>query len=142
MNFIEELIRNAQAKGEFDNLKGKGKPLKRDEHPLAGENKMAFKMVKEAGFTLPFIEEQKKLRAQLEEIKSNLLTAARSYTGDPFSTTRWKHAQRIFRAEAADYNKAARIYNLKAPHEKFHVLPLMIDRFIEQQQQKLDSSQP
>ena len=137
MNFLEEIIRNAQAKGEFDNLKGEGKPLKREEHPLAGENKMAFKMVKEAGFTLPFIEEQQKLRAQLEEIKNKLLTAGRSYTGDPFSTTRWKHAQRIFRAEAADYNKAARTYNLKAPHVKFHVHPLMIDRFIEQQEAEM-----
>ena len=131
MRFIEEMIRDAQAKGEFSNLKGKGQPLKREEHPLAGDKKMAYERVKEAGYTLAFLEEQKKLRADMEAIKDRLLQAARRYTGDRWSTMRWKHAVRIFREEAAEYNKAVRTYNLKAPHEKFHVLPLMVDWLVE-----------
>ncbi len=134
MNFIEELIRNAQAKGEFSNLKGKGKPLKREAHPLAGEQKMAYERVKEAGYTLPFLEQRQKLLGKVEATKDILVTAARNYMGDPWSEMRWKHAVRNFREEAAVLNKAIRNYNLKVPHEKFHVMPLMIDWLVEKHQ--------
>lgn len=134
MRFIEELIRNAQAKGEFSDLKGKGKPLKRKEHPLAGDKEMAYERVKEAGYTLAFLEERKHLRARVDETKEILATAARAFMGDPWSTMRWKHAERTFRAEAKELNKLIRDYNLKAPHEKFHVMPLMVDWFVEKYQ--------
>ena len=131
MKFIEELIRDAQARGEFKNLKGNGKPLKREEHPLAGDKKMAYERVKEAGYTLPFLEERQKLQAKSDKLKEGLATAARLYTGDRWTTMRWKHTERTFRAEAAELNKLIRTFNLKAPHEKFHVMPLMIDWFVD-----------
>ena len=53
----EQKIRDAMARGEFDNLPGKGKPLPPDE--LAGvpeELRMAYKVIKNAGCLPPEVE--------------------------------------------------------------------------------------
>jgi DnaJ family protein C protein 28 len=46
---IEEQIRAAQERGDFDNLPGAGKPLKLDDNPYAGERALAFHLLKENG---------------------------------------------------------------------------------------------
>jgi len=47
---VEDLINEAIANGEFDNLKGKGKPLdlEEDQH-IPPELRMAYRMLKRAG---------------------------------------------------------------------------------------------
>ncbi len=46
-NAIEEQIRAAQERGDFDNLPGAGKPLKLDENPYAGDRAMAFHLLQQ-----------------------------------------------------------------------------------------------
>ena len=59
---IEEHIRQAMQAGKFDDLPGKGKPLSLDENPLADpEWQLAFHMLKDAGFSLPWIESLKEI---------------------------------------------------------------------------------
>ena len=55
---IEEHLRKAIEEGKFDNLPGKGKPLHLDEaNPHADpEWELAYHMLKECGFSLPWIE--------------------------------------------------------------------------------------
>lgn len=50
--FVEEKIKEAVKNGEFDNLPGKGKPLDlTDDMPgLSSELKMAYKVLKNAGY--------------------------------------------------------------------------------------------
>lgn len=76
----ERRIREAQERGEFDNLKGAGKPLNLDNNPYAGEWELGFHMLKQAGYTLPWIELGKEieadraaLRALLESCSARLL---------------------------------------------------------------------
>lgn len=48
---IEDLIKRAQERGEFDNLSGMGKPLPKDEFEhLPPEMRMAARILKNAGF--------------------------------------------------------------------------------------------
>ena len=48
--FVEDKIRTAQAEGVFDNLPGKGKPLKLDDDNGVPEDlRLAFKVLKNAG---------------------------------------------------------------------------------------------
>ena len=55
---IDEHIRKAQQEGKFDDLPGKGKPLKLEDDPHADPAwQLAFRMLKEAGYSLPWIEE-------------------------------------------------------------------------------------
>lgn len=46
---IEEQIRAAQERGDFDNLPGAGKPLQIDENPYAGDRALAFHLLQQNG---------------------------------------------------------------------------------------------
>jgi hypothetical protein len=66
----EEKIREAQAKGEFDNLPGKGKPLNLDEdNHVPQELKIAYKILKNSGYIPPELELQKEINTTLDLLK-------------------------------------------------------------------------
>ncbi len=49
ISLIEEKIRQAEARGEFDNLPGAGKPLALDENPYAGDRALGYSLLKSHG---------------------------------------------------------------------------------------------
>ena len=54
---VEERIKNAQKKGDFNNLPGSGKPLDLDDNSCVAEDlRLAYKILKNADFTPPEIE--------------------------------------------------------------------------------------
>ena len=58
----EKKIREAQEKGEFDNLSGQGKPLDFTEWDRVPEElRLAYKILKNAGYTPPEIELKKEI---------------------------------------------------------------------------------
>ena len=63
---IDRLIREAQERGEFDNLPGAGKPLSVE--PWKDEWGMAHHVLKQAGETLPWIA----LGKEIEEYREQL----------------------------------------------------------------------
>ena len=69
---VEERIAQAQRRGEFDNLKGAGKPLpKEDLSNIPEELRLAYRILKNADCLPPEIELKKEIRqteALLEEI--------------------------------------------------------------------------
>lgn len=59
---VEERIKTAQKKGAFDNLEGKGKPFVLEPaHPAPDDCRLAYKMLKNAGYLPPEIELKKKI---------------------------------------------------------------------------------
>jgi hypothetical protein len=67
---VEEIIRDAMARGEFDDLPGQGKPLDLDAYFAAPEDlRLAYSMLKNAGY-LPqeaeLLRQMGQLRAQLD----------------------------------------------------------------------------
>ncbi len=67
----EERIKQAIKDGEFDDLKGKGKPLELKEDPFVPEElRLAYKILKNAGFLPPELELRKEI-ATLEELLEN-----------------------------------------------------------------------
>ncbi len=63
----EQRIREAQKKGDFDNLPGSGKPLKLDDDSRVPEDlRLAYKMLKNGGFVPPEIEVKKEIRQTRE----------------------------------------------------------------------------
>jgi hypothetical protein len=70
---VEEIIREAVARGEFDNLPGKGKPLNLDDYfALPEDERAAFKLLKDAGF----VPEEVQLLRDINELKKGLAAAA------------------------------------------------------------------
>jgi hypothetical protein len=58
--FAEEVILKAQKEGEFDNLEGRGRPLRLEDDSMVPEDcRMAYKLLKNSGHVPPELEEQK-----------------------------------------------------------------------------------
>ena len=58
----EERIKAAMERGEFDNLRGRGKPLVLDDDSqIPPELRMAYKILKNSGHAPPEVEEQKEI---------------------------------------------------------------------------------
>ncbi len=75
----EERIREAIQRGEFDNLPGKGKPIKlEDDSHIAPELRIAHKILKNAGCLPPEIELKKEIQTT-EELLSGIKDTQEKY---------------------------------------------------------------
>jgi hypothetical protein len=69
---VEQKILAAMERGEFDDLPGQGRPLDLREDPLVPEElRMAYRLLKNAGFIPPELEAQKEIR-DLEHLTQGL----------------------------------------------------------------------
>jgi hypothetical protein len=76
---VEERIRRAQKKGEFENLEGTGEPLNlADYQAVAEELRLAYKILKNADCLPPEIEIKKEIH-QTEELLSGMTDTAKRY---------------------------------------------------------------
>ena len=68
---IEQIIRDGMARGEFDNLKGKGKPLNLDDYFNTPEDvRMGFSILKSNDFVPEEIERLKEIAELRERLKT------------------------------------------------------------------------
>lgn len=130
MKYIDEMIQEAQKRGDFSNLDGEGKPLDLSENPYDKETRLAYNIVKKSGFTLGFIAQRKTLEALIEKELDTLARSARKHQRGPFAALRWQKSEDHFRQAAAEINRQIRSYNLKAPRQQFHLFPLDIEQEI------------
>jgi hypothetical protein len=65
---IDKIIREAQARGEFDNLPGKGKPLPLQHDPTPPELQMAYTMLHNAGYIPTEVQWLKDIDALKDEL--------------------------------------------------------------------------
>ena len=76
---VEERIRRAQKKGEFDNLDGFGKPLAFNDDMCVSEDlRMAYKILKNADCLPPEIELKKEIQ-QAEDLLGDMQDTAEKY---------------------------------------------------------------
>lgn len=134
-SWIDQQVREAQERGEFDNLPGKGKPLDLTPNPYAQDRELAYKILKDAGYAPEWIELDKVIRGKLERARAAL---ARSWTwrqarlaelavrSDSWATAEraravdvWQRAVAAFEAEVETLNREIRDLNLKVPSARF-----------------------
>ncbi len=137
---VEEHLRKAMAEGKFDNLPGKGKPLNLGENnPHADpEWELAYKMLKEAGYSLPWIELIKEIEKEIEMARSDLkrawdwqLEAKQDAQSLMHAKAEWERAAEAFRTKVAELNKRIRDYNLQVPNARFQRPILSFDYEVE-----------
>jgi hypothetical protein len=76
---VEERIRKAQKKGEFDNLEGNGKPLNLlNDQTVAEELRLAYKILKNADCLPPEIELKNEIR-QTEDLLCAMTETTEKY---------------------------------------------------------------
>ena len=63
----EKAIRESQERGEFDGLSGQGRPLPETDDPYMPETlRMAYKVLKNAGYIPKEVEDQREIRSLIE----------------------------------------------------------------------------
>ncbi len=133
----ERLIREAMERGEFDNLPFRGQRLPLDDDVRAGDNRLAFHVLRNAGVAPPWIEADKEARRQLEARDLLLQRAARTHT--PAGRTR-------LRAELARIVEAANIaidrLNAEAPSPAQHRRRLRLDAELAELDRRVETLQP
>lgn len=72
LKIAEQRIREAQEKGDFDNLPGEGEPLNlQDDRNIPEDLRLAHKILKNADCLPPELDEKKKIR-QMEDMLDNI----------------------------------------------------------------------
>ena len=123
---IENQIMEAQRQGKFDNLPGHGKPLDLLENPFEDPAiRMAHRLLKDNGFTLPWIEAGKQIDLDLEKTLKKLTNAWDWYTAlgqqpvDAAALEKWEQAKAGFLEEVQRINKRIKAFNLQIPLSQF-----------------------
>lgn len=139
MSKVEEHIRRAMQEGKFDNLPGNGKPLRLNENPHEDPDwRLAHHILRENGFTLPWIESLQQIETELEAARTALLCAwsLRQAAGTAAETpafpaeSGWRRAVNLFHQQIEDVNKLIADYNLEVPLDRFQKRPLNAAREI------------
>ncbi|OGN89180.1 MAG: hypothetical protein A2Y88_04075 [Chloroflexi bacterium RBG_13_48_10] len=125
---IEALLRKAMEEGKFDNLPGKGKPLHLDENNPYTESdwELAYHILKEGGYTLPWIETLHEIENDLDDARQELLRAW-NWRKAPLSAdlpviyvnAEWEGALEVFQDKLTGLNQRIRDYNLEVPNACF-----------------------
>jgi DnaJ family protein C protein 28 len=129
---IEEHIRKAIEDGQFDDLPGKGKPIRWDENPFVEADwQLAFRMLRDAGFALPWMETRKEIETQLDAARAGLKRAwewkqSAMAAGQPpaFVEGEWQRALGAFREQITEINQHIFDYNLEVPLSRFQRQPV------------------
>ena len=67
----EQRIKEAQERGDFDNLPGAGKPLElEDDSNIPEELRMAYKLLRNAGYVPPEVAERKEVESILDLLET------------------------------------------------------------------------
>jgi DnaJ family protein C protein 28 len=134
-SWVDQQIREAQDRGVFDQLPGKGRPLDLTPNPYAQEQEMAFKILRDAGYAPEWIELDKVIRGKLErslamlarrwewrELRLGELAVCSSEQSE-LERLRveagWQRAVAAFEAEVEGINREIAELNLKVPGPRF-----------------------
>lgn len=118
----ERLIREAQERGEFDQLPLHGKPLPDRRNPYAGEMALAYEMLGNAGVAPPWIEADKDARDGLGRRDAIVKRAGRS------QALMRRTLHREMAAAVSRYNDAVIRLNASAPGPRQHRQPMVLSR--------------
>ena len=137
---IEEHLRKAIEEGKFDNLPGKGKPLHLDDinpHGDAGWE-LAYHILKESGYTLPWIETLHEIENDIDAARKELRRAWKwrmiylsADVPENKASAEWERSQSAFKDKLVSLNKHIRDYNLQVPNARFQRPVLDFERELE-----------
>ena len=137
-SLIDKKIREGIEQGDFDNLSGKGVPIDLSENPFEDPDwRTAYRMLRNAGFAPPWIEERKLIEAELEEARIQLMRAwtvvknARGTENERAARARWEKARSSFQKQVDELNRSVAAWNLKVPGAGFHRKRINAEREIE-----------
>lgn len=141
-DFIDEQIREAEARGAFDNLAGFGKPLKLEENVYAGDRSMGYNLLKSNGYAPAEVELVKEIRSERERAEAKLARLVqrskmlRMRRIPPFASekrafnTAVENATLEYERTLREINKKILTLNLTAP-SAMHQVALPIEELVQ-----------
>uniref|UniRef100_A0A8C5RXE6 DnaJ heat shock protein family (Hsp40) member C28 n=1 Tax=Laticauda laticaudata TaxID=8630 RepID=A0A8C5RXE6_LATLA len=116
---VEDLIQESMAKGDFDNLSGKGKPLRKfsDCPHIDPMTHNLNRILIDNGYQPEWILIQKEIRETIEKLRKTII-ASRNKVGDPMTIQKemqWKEVCEEFRENIKILNKRINDFNLVVP---------------------------
>ena len=141
---VDKAIREAFERGEFENLAGSGKPLDLGDNPFTPRDwRLAYKILKDAGVSPDWIEQDKEIRAESRVLSAILdrnarwirERSARAGTLTPEKMiAEYEHVAQVreqtctqFRERATALNRQIDTFNLQVPSSRLHHARIRID---------------
>ncbi len=129
---IEDLLQRAIREGKFNNLPGKGQPLRLDENPHADpEQRLANHLLQQNGFSLPWLELRQEIENEIESARRTLQQAWEYLSLQPAADSRqadYLRAVEAFNAQLGRLNQRISDYNLQVPLERFQMRQLNLQQ--------------
>ncbi len=123
---IDQLVGQGQAEGAFDNLQGTGKPLQLDDESMVPEeDRVGYRMLRNAGFAPPWIELQKTIREKRAQLDTWRETKTRHW--GRMSEWEQKRARIEYRDKLSELNRLIIHFNLKVPAAVGQMVLLKVD---------------
>lgn len=127
-NHVEKQIREAMERGDFDNLKGKGKPLDLTPRSADPALEMANKIVRDAGFAPAWVELEHEIETDQKKASDTLLRAWRwreAARGDAIEDpawleAEWRKSREAFEKQLRQINEKILSFNLQLPQPLLH----------------------
>ena len=134
---VEDQIQKAQQDGQFDNLRGRGKPLTHLDSDAFEQ------LVKEQGFRPHFVELDAEIRARIEVARQAvrhtyewvMQARAGGSVDRHYAQDEWRKALSIFDRRLAEINQLIQTFNLELPEPLRHLQRFPLKR--EEELQKL-----
>lgn len=114
----ERIIREAQERGDFDDLPGHGRPIRVEDNPYAGDMALAYHLLRNAGVAPPWIETDKEARRLRDAFDALLVRAVRAPL--PIRATLRRQVEQV----VADHDATVRRLNSEAPSVRNHRSPI------------------
>ncbi len=135
-NAIDRIIDEAAEKGVFDDLPGKGKPLRRNKNPFAAEQSLAFELLQNNDYTLPWIAKRNELVEKIAALRL-ALTADWSHYRQHWQQGKapaqaelqaaWTDRLRDYAAQVVELNQEISRANLTIPVANLELFKLTLD---------------
>jgi hypothetical protein len=116
---VDQMIREAQRRGDFDNLPGAGKPLKLDDDVYAGDMASAYRIAKNANAAPLWVQLDKEIGEDGAALDAMLERSARylAEVGTEKRAAAREQARKVFLGKAEELNKKIQEYNLVRPRQ-------------------------
>lgn len=140
-SLIDDIINEAREDGKFDNLQGEGKPIELEENPYANDKQLAYKLLKDNDFTLPWIDERKRILGDLDLFRAKIRRFWSQFAIEwPTVTTpsqqaivrqRWQNHLSQWQGDIDALNRRIRMLNLQLPVRNLELMQLTLERELE-----------
>lgn len=131
---MDELIEEAMRDGAFDDLPGRGKPLKLSKNPFAPEEELAYQLLKDNNYTLPWIAERNEVHALIERFRDEVGPAWHRYQSEyrlaqgesvrMSLSLGWREQLDRWQEQINELNRLIAQANLKQPANQLEILKL------------------